>query len=310
MINEAPNYIRKPFFYFRYLMYLFFLLIKGKQPRIYKKINIMTISDTLDILKKENNPSIIRFGDGEMNIIARNDIGFQSESLSLSEKMKVVLNTRDSTLLISIPNIFGSLKSFDIEAEYYWITHREEYYDLYNSYIDSEYLYGDALVFRPYICFNKKERKYVGNYFEQIKSLWTNKEIVIIEGKYTRMGVGNDLFDGAKKIERIICPSSNAYDKYQTILDNALTINKEKLILLSLGPCAKVLGYDMWKLGYHVLDIGHIDSEYEWYLHNVEWKKRMNNNKHYADIVDLENIVECQDVSYNSQILMDISGVN
>ena len=39
----------------------------------------------------------------------------------------------------------------------------------------------------------------------------------------------------------------------------------EKLILLMLGPTAKVLGFQLSREGYQAIDIGHIDSEYEWY---------------------------------------------
>jgi hypothetical protein len=40
--------------------------------------------------------------------------------------------------------------------------------------------------------------------------------------------------------------------------------DKNILILISLGPTATVLAYDLAKLGYWAIDIGHIDNEYEW----------------------------------------------
>ena len=43
-------------------------------------------------------------------------------------------------------------------------------------------------------------------------------------------------------------------------------LSKNKLILIALGPTATVLSYDLYKLGYHVIDIGHADIEYEWFL--------------------------------------------
>ena len=74
------------------------------------------------------------------------------------------------------------------------------------------------------------------------------------------------------------------------------------LILISLGPAGKVLAYDLFKRGYHVLDIGHIDNDYEWYLHEVERPTRLNNNKHNSDSSD-EDVTDCLDVSYQRQII-------
>ena len=83
------------------------------------------------------------------------------------------------------------------------------------------------------------------------------------------MGVNNDLFDNVKSIKRILCPIVNAFNIYEKILQEALKIKKNKLILLALGPTASVLAYDLYHAGYQVLDIGHMDIEYEWFLRNA-----------------------------------------
>ena len=62
--------------------------------------------------------------------------------------------------------------------------------------------------------------------------MWDNKECLFIEGDKTRMGVGNDLFDNAKSIQRILCPSENAFDKYDAILEEALKTSLNKTVLL------------------------------------------------------------------------------
>lgn len=42
--------------------------------------------------------------------------------------------------------------------------------------------------------------------------------------------------------------------------------------MIALGPTATVLSYDLYKLGYHVIDIGHADIEYEWFLRKATKK--------------------------------------
>ena len=49
--------------------------------------------------------------------------------------------------------------------------------------------------------------------------IWNDKEIVIIEGDKSRLGIGNDLFNNSKLIERVICPTRNAFNSYSKILN-------------------------------------------------------------------------------------------
>ena len=102
--------------------------------------------------------------------------------------------------------------------------------------------------------------------FDQIKGLWNKEEVLIVEGEYTRFGVGNDLLDNAKKVQRIIAPAKNAFGQYQKIKDVVCRHGKNKLILAILGPTATVLAYDLAREGYWTVDIGQLDVEYGWYL--------------------------------------------
>ena len=76
--------------------------------------------------------------------------------------------------------------------------------------------------------------------------------------------MGNDLFDRANSILRIVCSSHNAYKDVDTIEATIRLYAEDRLILIMLGPTAKVLAAHLANDGYQALDIGHIDSEYEW----------------------------------------------
>src|SRR5205085_1536863 len=95
---------------------------------------------------------------------------------------------------------------------------------------------------------------------------WDDKQVVLIEGSKSRLGVGNNMFKNAASLSRILGPAENAYSRHNEILAAAKKADKGKLILLSLGPAAKVLAYDLFKAGYRVVDICHVDMEYEMYL--------------------------------------------
>src|SRR5699024_11068565 len=55
--------------------------------------------------------SLVRFGDGEFNLIEGRDIGFQKASPLLSKRLAEVLTSRDDNILVGIPDVFGSLEA-------------------------------------------------------------------------------------------------------------------------------------------------------------------------------------------------------
>lgn len=144
---------------------------------------------------------------------------------------------------------------------------------------------------------------------EKLKQIWRNKDILIVEGVTSRSGVGNDLFDGANSIKRIICPSHNAYARIEEIQEAVLQYVENRLILCMLGPTAKILSYNLFKKGYRVLDIGHIDSEYEWMKMGADTKVKFN-HKHTAEHNFDQDIEFIEDETYNDQILIDLSTKN
>lgn len=82
--------------------------------------------------------------------------------------------------------------------------------------------------------------------------------------------------------------------------------NKKALILLSYGMTATVLAYDLAKLGYWAIDLGHLDLEYEWYLHNAK-EKEVIEGKYTNEVHEGNKVAICIDPKYLSQIIVDIT---
>ena len=144
------------------------------------------------------------------------------------------------------------------------------------------------------------------NNVPHMKQIWQDKDIVIVEGKLSRLGVGNDLFDNVKSLKRILCPAENAFDKYDEIFAECLKQPKEKLFLLALGPTATVLAYDLCNKGYQALDVGHIDICYEWKLRGAIGKIAIP-GKYVNEVPDgRDNIEDCTDENYLNSIITKI----
>lgn len=239
-----------------------------------KKYNIYSDEKTIDLIISQKK-SISRFGDGEFKwLLGEKQNSFQNESKELSERLREVLIKPLDNVIIGIPYSINSVDEYTFQARRYWVNFFSDYYEKITMYIDESYNYCNASITRPYIDY--KLKKFSKKKFENLKKIWNDREVVIIEGKNTKMGLNNDLLANVKSIERIICPAQNAFDKYYDILNYAKKIQKNKLILISLGPTATILAYDLAKEGFQAIDTGHIDIEYEWYLKKSKKKESIN----------------------------------
>ena len=164
--------------------------------------------------------------------------------------------------------------------------------------------YYSATISRFYIRY--KEKKNILKYIKKIKEIWNQKDILIIEGEFSRLGIGNDLFNNCKSIKRIIYPSFDAFKVYDKIISFVFQHKQKRLIVIALGPTATILAYDLYKLGNQEIDIGHIDIEYEWYLRNVTSKIQIKNK--YVNEINNRQFVytKIQDDNYYNQILAKI----
>ena len=106
-----------------------------------------------------------------------------------------------------------------------------------------------------------------------------------------------------KSIQRIICPIENSFNIYDKIKKEVLKVSKKRLILIALGPTATILSYDLYKLGYQAIDIGHVDIEYEWYLRKAKERIKIE-NKYVNEVSNgRKNISKIKDKNYYNQII-------
>ena len=187
----------------------------------------------------------------------------------LAERMREIILSKREDVIIAVADNFGNLDKYKEDAaddiREYMIQSREEIISLLNW--NSSYY--DTYVSRPYIIY--KDKEYATEIFRLFKKVWQDREVLLIEGRTARIGIGNDLFQGAKGISRIECPKKNAWDIYENILQAVKEkAGQDTLICISLGPTATVLAYDLAVAGYQALDIGQLDNEYEWYIRGAD----------------------------------------
>ncbi|CZC53275.1 SP_1767 family glycosyltransferase [Streptococcus pneumoniae] len=266
-------------------------------------IQVKGIDETLDYII-EHNSSLVRFGDGEVNLMWGLPIPYQNHDLELANQLKHIVGLEsDEKLVVCLPDAFDDRFVFTWWATPFWKEHMNVYMDFYKELCKGSW-YGSTFISRPYIDYEDKSK--AKGQFEKLKSIWENRDILIVEGITSRSGVGNDLFDKVKSVKRIICPSHNAYSVVDNIQEEIMKHAEGRLILCMLGPTAKVLSYNLCQMGYQVLDVGHIDSEYEWMKMGAKTKVKFS-HKHTAEHNFDQDIEFIDDETYNSQILVDLS---
>lgn len=274
------------------LIYLYKYLILPKHyknvSRKHAQFHIKSIEDTALELANTNK-SLGRFGDGEIGWIIGNRpkyMSFEKNSKNLSIKLLKVLQSHNKNFLIGLPDAFHLHKSLTTRAKLFWSIFfmRNDKYFL--NLLSKHKQYYNTSVTRPYIDYNN--RCISIHTFDLLKNVWKRQNLLIVEGKESRVGADDDLFDGANTIKRIECPIKNAFESYnliKNVIINFLQKSSHKfIVLISLGPTATILSYDLSNLGYRAIDIGHLDLEYEWYLIGAKEKinlpyKYVNENK-------------------------------
>ncbi len=230
--------------------------------------HVKSIQETLDKII-HHKCSVARFGDGEFSCMNCGRMSFHDASKDLSVKLKEVLSSDLPDLLIGLPDCFGSLDCYVPYTRKFWRKWMGKKRQMAYSYLDMNKVYYNAFFNRFYLNFNKSDEYYQRCcvYAEKLKEIWKNRDVVLLESREAGIGVGNDLFDGAKSVSRILfCPIRNAFKKYDQILSAFDEIHTDALVLLSLGPTATVLAYDLCRKGYQAIDFGHISEEYECFL--------------------------------------------
>lgn len=282
-----------------FLTDLFFYLKDIIIRKLRPSPNVLSLEETL-LYINEHHCSVARYGDGEMKFIIGAETWFQPTDPVLKQRLTEILYAPNANLQVCIPGIFGSLKMYAPEFRNYWqkyiSRHRLQWY----RHIDRNQTYGEAFISRCYLPY--KDRSHAKEYFSLWKEIWKGRDLLIVEGAKTRLGVGNDLFDNVNSVNRILAPNTNAFAHYSELLAEVKKFDKEHLILLALGPTATVLAADLCQIGYQAIDIGHIDIEYEWMRMGVDHKVPVD-NKFVNEAGAGKGVGESLDKKYLSEIV-------
>ena len=269
-------------------------------------LRVMDINDTLSELEKGK--SMARFGDGEMELIKGNSIGFQKANERLAKRLtQVLLSNHDENCMICVPDALVNFDNITDQSLDHWVRNMFVHYSDWQQYLSTEQIYGTTNVTRCYMRY--KDKSNCLDWFQRLKKTWSDSKVILVEGEKSRIGIGNDMLDNASSVVRVLCPAENAFDKYDEIFNYVLSIaDQHDIVLLALGPTATILAYDLSHKGIRALDIGHCDVEYSWCKLGVTKKVALTGKYVNNDEVDggANFIKDVDDQNYQLQIIRKI----
>lgn len=230
-----------------------------------KPPKVMTCEETVKYIL-ENNCCVTRYGDAEIKLTYGTDVRYQVSTPEIQKRLQQVIRSCSKDLLVCLPNVFDK-KGMSILSKghvNFWKKHLSYFRKYWYRDLNFDCVYGDAFISRHYMNLKDKETG-IKEYFSLVKQIWQDKDIIIVEGEKSRLGMGNDLFHNARSVRRILGPSTQSFSKYDELLEETKKHGKDVLYILALGPSATIMAYDLCIAGYTAIDMGNIDTEYEWF---------------------------------------------
>lgn len=235
-------------------------LYKNEPAGSYKKPIILSEQETLDELCRTEK-SLIRIGDGELFISMGQKCAFQRADARLQQRMREVLHSDDDNVMLALTGWLW-YKRMSERFDWQWfLEHYSRLREEAERRLRKGKVYYSAEVSMPYR--ENYRQTYEGGGHAQWRTLWEGRDVVVICGDRVFKKLQYNVFDNARSIEYIHTPTRDAFDEYDAILARALQVEKHKLVCLMVGPTAKVLGLDMARRGYRVLDVGHLAKDYD-----------------------------------------------
>lgn len=231
---------------------------------------VLTPFETLNRIKERY--SISRFGDGELAFIYyRRGIRTQRYDKILASRLRTIIEYREplSEHLVCLPD-FSDPKPKEIAYRKHSFKFNK-WQGLGRDYSrripNNKKQYGNSFVFRPEI-FDIDH----ADYYKKLQGLFENKEVVVVGNPHPSIETFAE--EAAMKVIKTIkTPKTNAYSEYSSILGECerigKTVREGTPFLLSIGPTAKVLAYNLHKLGIHALDTGNLFKVFSWYKKGV-----------------------------------------
>ena len=210
-----------------------------------------------------SNASFVRFGDLDIDLINGVSWPNQKATPELSQALLRVLHSNISSLYIGLYDTF----SFQARTTYKhqdWLLDHDKYRLFLLNHTDFHREYFSTVISSPYVLNKQTTCVPVEAVYQTLRNIWKNKNLIVLRG-LNGQRYEYDVYDSAATQKVIYAPRYQAWDAYLRLKHELLDEPEDSLYVLSAGPVAKVLTYDLTLAGRRALDMGHLAKDYNMY---------------------------------------------
>lgn len=227
-----------------------------------RRIHVLNVKETIQALKHREF-SFVRFGEGEIALMCGEGIPFQGYDERLAQRLRDLLQTNVDGLRVGIPYYYmhpvKSLNEYAMQRALAVAVQRKFLMRMCSK--DVQYL--DACAMIAYQTYSKYDLK---SHYNCIQSLLSGRNVTVVCGEGILEGLQYKALDVCKTVEYVYGLGMNAFSEYDALLDRVLKVDKDRLVLVVMGPTAKILVYDLYMAGYMAWDMGHYFKDYDAYM--------------------------------------------
>jgi hypothetical protein len=234
-----------------------------------KKIDYLYSYQAIDFLL-DSKKSFIRLGDSEIHhmlsrYIVRKDEGFQIKTPELTSRLRKIIQdyNANSNYILGFNLTFLKMTDFELFRTGLYSLHYQQRY-FFKKYIRkfNNVKILDAMIFRPVSDLTN----------EKISELYKNKDVILVHND-NKLFLNFRLIHQTGKTYFVQIKEKNAFDDCDITISKILELTNgykynEVVVMISGGPAAKVMVYDLSKSNVHAIDMGHY----------FKWKFSNNNN--------------------------------
>ncbi|ALV92333.1 MULTISPECIES: GT-D fold domain-containing glycosyltransferase [Pantoea] len=266
-----------------------------------KQYKVLSAEQTIDLLLSNDKLSLSRYGAGELEMTLFNSQSYQPWDERLSIRLKEILRRAtqpNNPCLVCLPDALRGSDNIGFGSALFWFFHKAFFFRHYENLLKKEYQYGNTSVTGSYTLLKGQDQNPI---FNKFKKLFKNKKILIVEGKHSHLEPGNELLADALEVKRITTLNRHAFSVYNDLYCSVLSHARDfDMVLMSLGPTATVLAYDLSQHGIRCIDMGQMEGE-----HDTMRLSSLNNLTYVDKNSDLVGHQE-PDALYRSQVLLHV----
>lgn len=213
---------------------------------------ILVLNEYETINKIKEGYSLARYGDGEFFNLLENPRGISKMQVfdeKLQKKLDIVFSSPLKRLLIGVPKM---------DSPKPWVVNFNKRFAKFIKNKDAykESIFVSAFISRPALVNNNNQE-----YFDRVKSIWKKREVILIN--FNTNLLKHYMFEGCNIDAFIQISRRNCFDQYDYILNECKNYyGEKKIFLVSAGPVATALAYDLVLNKEQCIDIGQIAFEY------------------------------------------------